>query len=374
MERLVAQTSIKSGNSYSNMEGASVIMRDRLRPKSQRGIATVAVSMIIIMISMVALRFLGDSSVANIRATSNEELARESQHAAEAALDFAIAWYAENEPEWTNTGTELVATLTAAAPQVLTRTGDRYIETVTFSRDLATRDFIRVDATVNSQNNSNIAARNQQYIHDNHLLRAPDVVGPPLVVAGCLSQVTGNPQVYPENPGDIVVLTSSGTDCTDLGHLKVNGGLTALNAFNASNLWDLTFSVSRQSLKEIAASEEAAGVPDEERTVVWVYDDKNYNKSWGSADSPIILIFDKEADCPKINGGPEIFGIVFIDSECDSGNGWGGLTVTGTVAINGKLKKLNANTEIRAWATASNDTNTLKSSRVARIPATWRDF
>ncbi|MEP1472587.1 MAG: hypothetical protein ABJK20_14835 [Halieaceae bacterium] len=330
--------------------------------------------MIIIMISMVALRFLGDSSVANIRATSNEELAREAQHAAEAALDFAIAWYAKNEPEWTNDGTKLVATLDDAVPQALTRTGDRYIEAVTFTRDLTARDFIRVNASVRSQNNSTIVAQNQQYIHDNHLLRAPDIVGPPLVVAGCFAEAKGNPKVYPENVGDIVVLTSSGSDCTDLGHLQLNGGVAALNAFDPDKLWDLTFSVSRQSLKEIAASEEAAGTADDERTVVWVYDDKNYHQSWGSADSPIILIFDEDADCPKINGSPEIFGIVFIDSECDSGSGWGGLTVTGTVAINGKLRKLNANTEIRAWGTASNDTNNLKSSRVARIPATWRDF
>ena len=194
------------------------------------------------------------------------------------------------------------------------------------------------------------------------------------MVAGCLSEVKGKPKLYPENPGDIVMATSSGNDCTDLGHLKLNGGVAALNAFDDVNLWDLTFSVSRQTLREIAASEVAAGTSDEDRTVVWVYDDKNYHKSWGSADSPIILIFDEDADCPKINGGPEIFGMVFIDSDCDRSSGWGGLKVTGTVAVNGKIKKLTANTEISAWGTAANDTNNLKSSRVARIPATWRDF
>ena len=88
----------------------------------------------------------------------------------------------------------------------------------------------------------------------------------------------------------------------------------------------------------------------------------------------MIVVFDAAANCPKINGGPTFYGIVFIDSDCSMANGFGGTTVYGSVAVNGNIDKFNANTDLFHWNNTGVSTPTnLKPGVAPRMMGTWSD-
>ncbi|WP_455204724.1 hypothetical protein, partial [Kaarinaea lacus] len=79
--------------------------------------------------------------------------------------------------------------------------------------------------------------------------------------------------------------------------------------------------------------------------------------------------------CPKINGGPTIYGVVFVDSDCPSANGFGGADFYGSAVVNGNINKLNANTDFYQ----SNGVSILASPTfpdgfAPREIGTWSDF
>lgn len=129
-----------------------------------------------------------------------------------------------------------------------------------------------------------------------------------------------------------------------------------------------------------AKGEVAAGIPASKRHYVWIDNEADANElgslnsitSWktnlgsGTLDhatpynpcgiSPpkwenlVILVFSPSAGCPKLQGGVEIWGTVYIDAmdnpslDCSaSGEGWGGGQVMGTVGIESSVWWLTSN-------------------------------
>lgn len=337
----------------------------------QRGVYTLLISMVLIAASMLAIQGLTRSSAMEMRIARNDKQAVEASHAAESGLDYGIAWYGNQEPSWTVAGGIATGSPDTAPPTVAAANGDNYSISVTYTRN--SPDFILVSSTAVAASDPDVTASVQQYVHSNILINDPDFADAPLTLDGCSTDNTGAPDLFP-GAGNISIQTSSTTDCIDEGHIDYNGGTEVLSAFTG-DIWDYFFKVSREDMKGVADAEVAAGTPDDERTVVWVTSTSNYTTSWGAADNPVILVFAPSADCPKITGDPTIYGIVFVDSACDSSNGWGGAEIFGSAAINGDMNKLTANTEITHFSSvADGDSTNLKLGWVARIPGSWRDF
>ncbi|MDO6563082.1 hypothetical protein Q4488_06745 [Amphritea sp. 1_MG-2023] len=356
--------------------------------QAQRGFTTLAIGLIILFAASLATFAVVKTSRVEQRMNVNELRAKEVRHAADAALDFGIAWYAENSPAWTTSGSIQTASPSTVMPTITSANTDSYSATISYQRTLANPNYILVTALVAATSEANITATAQRYIYTNSLLTTPGTTGPPMIIDGCLDNVTGNPDIYPSGYdsgsgagpyGDAIVTSESATEadgssCIELGHLDIHGGSIATNSYSGDP-WDELFTVSRTAMQAIADQEVADGVADSDRTVVWVTSTSNYHDSWGSATSPVIVVFDAVADCPKINGNPTFYGVVFIDSACDSSNGWGGTTVYGSVGINGDVSKMTANSEIYDWSEVSGgDTSNLAAETVPQFPGTWKDF
>ena len=90
----------------------------------------------------------------------------------------------------------------------------------------------------------------------------------------------------------------------------------------------------------------------------------------------MVLAFDDEVGCPRLNGDPEIYGIIYYEtaSACAT-NGWGGATVYGSVVHEGSVEKHTANAEIH-HASRMGSGGCLKwpVQTAAWIPGTWQDL
>ena len=334
----------------------------------QRGAYTLLITALLMAASMLAMQTGSKISAQEARVTTNDTLAREVQHAAEAALDFGITWYSMAEPTWTLSGGLEVGSPSAAVPTTAASNGDTYVGTVSYSRHPAASEYILVSATASAATNASITATVRQYVVSNSLLMNQDLDVPPLALDGCLSNVTGGPSLVPESTGAVAIATSQPADCLDQGSLSYGGGSEAHSAFSG-DIWEQTFTRTRAELKAIADAEVAAGVADADRTA-------NYSKSWGSASHPVIVIFDASANCPKINGSPTIYGMVFIDSDCSSANGFGGFTMFGGVAVNGDINKMNSNASMSHWTQPGTTVapEHFKISVAPIVMGSWHDF
>ncbi len=99
----------------------------------------------------------------------------------------------------------------------------------------------------------------------------------------------------------------------------------------------------------------------------------NFHQSVGTETMPGVIVFGPGSGCPKINGSPTIYGIVYYDASCASQDpGWGGATIHGTVVVDGSITKFTANSQLLA---ANLGTNDLKIPYLpVRILGSWRDF
>jgi hypothetical protein len=244
-----------------------------------------------------------------------------------------------------------------------------------YSRNPAASEFVQVTATATAASNASVTATVRQYVRTNSLLQNPDLDDvAPLLIDGCMSNVTGTPDLVPKAAGEVSVATGQAADCLEQGSLGYNGGVEAYGAFTG-DIWDHTFPKSRTEMKAIADAEVAAGVADADRTVIWVSSTNPYHKSWGSPSHPVILIFDAAANCPNINGGPTVYGMVFFDSDCTA-NGFGGFTTYGGIVVNGDIDGMNANVDMSHWTHAGAPVapDHFKVSVAPIVMGSWHDF
>lgn len=352
---------------------------------ASRGYATLVISLVLLFVISIATFTTARTGLFEQKISNNEYRRAEIVNAAEAALEYSAAWLAENTPAWSGSTTQTAAP-TSTLPTITTASGDTLNLSAAFSRDTTNPQYIRIDATARAASDETITAMATRYVRVIPAPVSPAAVNaPPLLMDGCLSDATGNPDIFP-GPSNMAAATSQPddgngsdndgvNDCITWGQINPHGGASQGNAFTG-DVWDQLFAVSRTEMKAIADAEVAAGVANAERTVVWVSDSGNYHTSWGSPTHPVVVVFDPDADCPKINGGPTIYGIVFMDSACSGANGWGGTSVYGSVVVNGDVSKLTANTAIYDWSLSgsSDSIDSYFDSTASLLPGTWKDF
>lgn len=404
----------------------------------QKGFATLFIVMMLALIMAVIALTTAQVGIMEQRITGNDLRAREAQEAAEAGLEYGVAWAGKNNIPWpTGTSDKLTCPATGC-PTLPTITGsssgEAYnISSLVYYRPNVTSDFIRVTSTSVGSPDATIIATAEAYVKPRGILSSNGKMPPPLVIDKCMTKTTGNPDIYPswhdldkdgvkdpnewndENGNGIVdagewtdangngkvdneigaaIITSQpeyvgGNFCLDYcgpggggcspsspgtgkPHLNLHDGVLQNNAaFPNNSIWNYYFDISQEQFKAIASTtlSTAPGL-------YWITSSGNWdNGTYGSATNPVIIVF--ENGCPKPNGTTVIYGILFFLAGCETDpmNGWGNVTVYGSVGINGGVDKLNSNPEIHG--VGDDSVMPIINSfpiQASRLPGTWKDF
>ncbi|GIX31135.1 MAG: hypothetical protein KatS3mg124_1607 [Porticoccaceae bacterium] len=379
----------------------------------QRGLALVAITLILLLVATLGTLAVGRLGVVEQRQAALELRAEEVHAAAVGGLEYAEHWFKEHWDtlSWSDGDGDGAAERgdTATLPSAVAATLlDHALTADTYDRGVlfrlltpldASPKIARIEVTAAAQGDTQVRKTvSKEVLFGTFSLFAgggaagdPAVfAGPPVLVENCVSGVTGNPAIYPETPGGVAIGTTQGAlGCIDPGHFDLNGGIIAALA-DSQTLWDAVFGAGTTE-KDLRALEKRSperiffvddtyphypGQPD--------WNNNNWHADVGSAEEPVILYFDETVDCPKINGDTTIWGLVYYaKAECAT-NGWGGGVVHGTVAKAGDMSKFTANAEIHGktlnfgGGEAGSGTEVTLSPvefvTFAEIPGSWRDF
>ncbi|MDI1292576.1 MAG: PilX N-terminal domain-containing pilus assembly protein [Methylobacter sp.] len=375
-----------------------IILNLKLKSR-QQGAVTLLVVLVLAMVMAVVSLSTTRTGVMEQKITGNDIQAKGVFEGADAGVEYGQAYLTNDSSyshykalTWTTVDSNQSSSPNTASGAIASGNFS-YTPAVTYQR-VVNSDYIRITSTASAVGDNTVAATSEQYVKSLSLLNGGSAFNaPPLVLDGCLANVVGGPDIYVGTRTDGIAVATSispanqgawgdGSDadnvCLKQGHLNAHSGQPTGSAFTPGQAWEYIFgTTTRAQIQAKAAAEVAAGVGDSARNYVWVTDSGNYHDSWGSATHPVILVFAAEAACPKINGGPTIYGVVFVDASCTGANGWGGVTVYGSVTVNGGMSKLNANTTIHDWSAATGTTTSLGNSfidGIYEIPGTWKDF
>ncbi|MBF0400805.1 MAG: hypothetical protein HQL90_08555 [Magnetococcales bacterium] len=347
-----------------------------------RGAATLFMSLIILLSLTVIAVTGGKSARMEQMVSANEYRALEAFHSAEAGLEYGIRWLATITPTWVAGSCNQNMTLTA--PALTASNGDSYNQTVSFCRNTATKDYVRVRATSVAVQDPTITASVQQYVRPNTILSPGFALNtPPLVVNGCVNGITGTPDVYAGGVGSLGLATSQTNTpaCIDTGHLDLHGGTVLGNAFNTTAWTYLFGSITKAQFQAMAAAEAAAEAAGQmlrsERHYFWITDTNNWHENVGTPTHAVVLAFATASSCAKTNGGVTIYGVVYYEDPSCGNQGWGGADIFGTASFEGNLTQFTANADVNKFTLAGGGKGmdeTLPYIGAPKILGTWKDF
>jgi len=390
--------------------------KHKITEQYQRGAATLLVVVILLLLMTILTLTVNRNSVVEQKMTGNDIRAREGQEAAEAGLEYGVAWAGKNVITWI--GNSMICPGATGCPTLSTITGsstgeDYTISSLVYARNSVTSDFIKITSTSQGSVDSTITATSSVYIKPGGLLTSDGKQPPPLVMDGCMTSSTGTPDIYPKwddlngdgikDAGELdnAIITSQpetvgGNYCLDYcgpgggcdasaagtgnGHLDLNGGvLTNNEAFpdndgdGTGTIWEYYFDVTQAQYQAVASTTlSTSGGP------YYVTSTGNWaGGTYGTPTSPVIIVF--ENGCPKPTGNTTIYGILFYNevNGCvsDPMNGWGNVTVYGSVGANGGIHKMNANLEIHGVGSGAGMTTITEIPiNASKLPGTWSDF
>lgn len=412
----------------------------------QRGMATMLLIIVLMIVMAVVALMVGRKGLFEQQLAGNEIRGREVQEAAEAGLEFGVAWAASNAIQWV--GNSMICPGAVGCPVMAdinaTGTGETYtLTSLVYSRSDTTSEYVKITALANgggAGGDNTIEAQSSVYIKPGGLLSSEGKLPPPLVLDGCLTSTTGTPDIYPSwndingngnrddnewadangngvvDPGEWTdtdgngvvdnemgeaIITSQpdyvggdycldycgpgGGSCpattdTDKSHLDLhNGTLNNDEAFpdkdgdGEGTIWEYYFDVTIAEYQAVASTTlSTAGGP--------YYLTGTGNRpggTYGSLANPVIIV--SENGCPKFNGNTTVYGIVLFLEEngcvSDPMNGWGNVTIYGSIGANGGVHKMNANLEIHGVGDGSglNVINEIPIN-ASKLPGTWNDF
>lgn len=274
-----------------------------------------------------------------------------------------------------------------------------YLQTISNIADIA---FVKISATATSQDTTKGGKATVEQV-----LSIPG--GPPatggladagVVVKGCLSGVTGNPDICPSNvtSGNEVIkgagsapncATGTGTTgvavaslqnqpsdantCIDFGKLTTHGGTRSFLNTPTATVWNTLFPnnrLTKQMVQTLAAN----------NTPGFVYYNSgsapNKIPAIGTAAQPVLVYVDSSAGCIPMAPGT-FYALIYYETtaNCDL-QGGGAVDLSGSIATEGSITKFNANTIIRSSSFTGNWENEVAvgAKVFARVPGTWRDF
>jgi hypothetical protein len=377
----------------------------------QSGAATLLITMILVVIAGLSALVVNKAVFNEQQLSGTDIRSKEVYNAAHGGVDYATGLLQRIyiDPAltvgWNNTdadGHGLKDATAAAAAFVNNSAGSTFdagadTYTPTASYTLLTDEFanptvIDVVANATATNDAQVTKTISARFIVSNLITTSIGGAPPLVVEGCISNITGTPDI---DTADVAIVTLGGdtsSTCIDKGHFDFPGGGEAVEAGEDIPLFDMFFpslNGDRSAIKSWSDTQEAAGIPLAERSVVYVEAGavNTWNDDLGSGDltgaepvpiKPVILFFEAGAGCPTINGNVTIWGLVFYDeASCDvtvGAQGGGKATVYGTVAFSGDLEQFNANTEIIHTDLTDIPPNSNPDQIVSVMPGSLKDW
>jgi len=402
-------------------------------PARQQGVAILAITIILLLVATIATLMVGRIGLFEQKIVGTDVRSKEVYAAATGGLEAGVKWFEDNFSDLAFEDIGSVVVLDEAdLPPTAEMNADDYGVAISYelrSYNEADVDagptIVRVIATATAENDSHISKTvsvdvmigkvpglfgNSPMVSDDD----PAVFqGPPVMVEGCMSGVTGNPDIYPHEDLGIAIGTTQGTvGCIDEGHFDLHGGtkqalspqMSIAKAVFGVDIPegdpDLKYVKDEDAVKAKLLKEEAkypdrvyvvdAGYPRYEGQPTW--NGNNWHNSLGSEDAPVILYFDRAMGCPKVNGGPVVHGLVYFAANDCASHGWGGGEIHGTVAFRGDMVKHTANANIYGKSIDfggggddegdDDETITIDEgdfpgapvNKFAEIPGSWRDF
>lgn len=334
----------------------------------QRGAITLLVGLMLLLGAMVLTLGVVRLGVTEQRIANTELRATEAQQAAQAGLDYALAWLGRNP--WRPDGA-------LPTPPMIPGSGDHLyrarLEVIEQS------DCLRVSARASADSDSDIRAMVSECVRQSRLLgQAFKLEAPPLVIAGCLSGVTGAPRIdtrscddLAADPScqDIAIWSSASVDCLDISRFRLSSDQVRADAFTGT-AWEALFTIDKDEFRHLAAEQPT--------TFRWISSTSELERTMGSATSPVVVAIDRSLGCPSFSGHRTLYGILYVehDGGCDI-RGWGATTIYGTVVLEGAVEGINANTRLHHWtlageADAWEGIDPVRSAQ--RIPGSWRDW
>jgi Tfp pilus assembly protein PilX len=349
----------------------------------QQGMAALLVAVILAMIMGVMALTTTQTGLMEQRITGNELRAREVQEAAEAGLEYGVAWGKKNPI--LNTVNCTAGSLPTGCPTALTTvagssTGETYGYTLTYTKGT---DAIKVTSAARGVADNTITAVSEAWIKQISFLTTQGETAPPFVINGTLTNVTGTPDINTGNPPGVAIITSQPVGEIDTGHFNLHGGTVNQDTFPATSTpaWNYLFSIPLSSAIATAIangydypSHTLPATPGAGKEPFYVWNsDFHISNDYGSPTRPVVIII-TNGHCPKINGGPTIYGFIYFPASC-SDQGWGNAEIHGTVISEGNITKVTANSLSIGNGIGGGGTDTSSFvPDVTRIPGTWKDF
>ncbi|HEY8329910.1 MAG TPA: PilX N-terminal domain-containing pilus assembly protein [Pseudomonas sp.] len=371
----------------------------------QRGAAVLAFAVFLVFVVSLLVISSSRSLVFAQKASGNQYWAVQAHEAAQAGLEETLAWLNSVPPPasqptncstltpWVSSCWGADATTSSGTDQCLSSssgtcsnrtvtTANGFTATVTFHRDsvpLSKLNFVEIVSQAVANSDSSITATVRQVVYlspfTGNAAAAPNA---PILMQGCITQVTGTPDICPENAsGGSPCTASSGTAGVAIATLSTQSASSCLQTGNS--VWDALFpNLSKGQLQALSQLQANAGLTrtsTPKRTVYYYTPGTFVNDDHGSPSEPVIVIVECGGNCPKLNGGTDIYGMLYFD-EGDSMQGWGNTTIHGVFGVEGDIEKFTANTEFHyngaldfAMSPAAPGAGV-----VPRIPGSWQDY
>ena len=397
--------------------------QSRFQIIKQSGVATLFITLILSIISLLAVLSVSQTGVIDQKSSGNDLRAKEAFQAAEAGLDFGISWAKSNDLDL-SLGESLTCSEGDALPcpsgswPTIDSSNSSSSETYNFNITFVQgTESLKVRSVATADLDTTVSSAVEAHVRQSRVSLG-DTNPPTLVSAGCITESPkGTPSMFLlSGDNDAIVNASDCSAYDQQGHIGVKTwsdddgdfvkdgseegsvapfteGAFTCGADNCT--WDAFFDLSLADAKSAATSYTTipCGAPTVSPSIYQINNSGPINsgdltgtcsangvnpKTIGAPTSPVVLIVPSAYGCPTFPGTVTIYGIIYYESStaCKS-NGWGGATVYGSVMWEGDVKKPTANSqfievdydELGGMNSAFN----MSVDDAVRLPGTWRD-
>jgi hypothetical protein len=331
------------------------------------------------------------------RLTGNDLRAKEVLAAAQHGLEYGMEYLAGgNTIGWSGSAAGATATLPLTnTDHGQSNTGtDQYthVITATILTDLSDATIVEISSTATGVADGHISRTVSNRVVMIGILSSNGGNAPPVVVEGCMSGITGTPDI--NHPSTIPAVSSLSCQpcgiapCIDTGGFDayVDGNPVAItpataNLNSTDSLWDMLFSISKDQFRSIAQQfpERFINVNDGYELnghYKTAYNGNTWNEDTGTATAPVLMFIEQSEGCPTINGDVDIVGMIYFDDPNCATHGFGKGKIQGTIAVSGSMTKHTANTDINYFPLGGEfgGGGAGAFNFVSVIPGSWKDF
>ena len=343
------------------------------RTNTEQGAATLVTALVLMMATTTLVLATAHTRLTGQHMDGNSIQTIRQYQAAEAALDDATDYLLTtfNTMSWQASSNGSLSRLTRPSDTI---SSPLQIE---FYRQHTAPGFIRIRTRAGD-------VQLEQIVRPLSILTPAGEQAPPLVIDGCITDNTGNPDLYPEKrlrgTNSQAIWSSTDSNCHQLGKLDLHNGTVTGNRFGRGKLWTFLFSVKRGELKVMADRERARLLPASHRRYWWADASQlqagHWTRSLGTPRQPVVLVFPAALGCPSLADGTTIYGLVFYEGNCSSMTRLITGTVYGTLAVNSSLASYSDRLLLTHISHINGPGTRLAFPiiQVPRLPGTWTDF